>query len=51
MVRINIEVLGIGLFAFQNFQDLGTPLIFSRRGDGGEVFAENGLTFSHIFFR
>ncbi len=38
MERNGIEALIVGLFACPNFLGIGTPLIFSRRGDGGEVF-------------
>jgi hypothetical protein len=38
MKRSGIEDYVVGLFACQNLQGLGTPLFFSRRGDGGEVF-------------
>ena len=32
-------------FACPSFKGIGTPLIFSRRGDGGEVFEVKNLPY------
>jgi hypothetical protein len=37
MERFGIKKQSVDSFACDNLQGVGTPLIFSRRGDGGEV--------------